>query len=989
MTNDRQSGMWWQRTFVALGVVALMASGSQQARAQTGALATIHGTVADASGATLPGVTVTLTSPALQVGKLTQVTAPDGTYRFGDLPVGTYKVAFELSGFKTFVRDDLRLPVGFVARIDAALAIGGIEETVTVSGQSPVVDQTTTTTSVNLTRETLEAVPSGRGYQHLFALTPGVTTGGAPDVGDSSLASRNPIQNYGAAATAKMAVEGMDISIGQSSGVYFTTFSFEEVQIKTSGNDAEVSTPGISMVSVLKSGSNQLHGAYGLAFERPDWESSNLSPKLQSQGLSASSRLRSYYEGSADLGGRIIKDKLWFYVAFNKQQRVSNNLGFASSPGADGRYLTGDEPPADYHNNLTDKAIKISYQATQKNRLIAVWQPMLKYQPQRDGDRFHPLEATTDYRNPGGIYKGEWQSTISTHMVANVLGGYGGNRSDYSAARSSAGRAVPGNPSKLDRETGLHWGASDHNSKGYSDRWQMDGSISMFPEKFLGGKHEIKTGTTLYWERGGEGKVLNPAGDYILVYNKINGVSMTPNEIDIFNAPSRPVNWNDKYSGYLKDSWRVTDSLTANLGLRFEYQHAYVPQQGKEATPMFPTLFPAGTVASVDAQTWYSTVPRVGLAWSVGRKTVIKGSYGRYNGGMDSAFASPYNQNSLITAAFRWTDPDKNGDYTPGEVNLDTSATGPDFISISGGSNNLLAPDLQQPMTNEVTAGFERELLPNLGFRALYVYKDFSNNIVTVNVKRPYSAYNIPIVRRDPGPDGVLDTKDDGGKVTIYDYDAAFRGTAFVANQRQNSPRVDHYNSMEFTLTKRTAGRWFGMGSFWATKNHRWVNPFPAGDPRGNPNEDYFPLADNWTWATNVSGSYRFPWDVNVGAYLQSKVGVQGQRTVQFTNVDPDGGTPLRQLNNVTLRMEDFAVQQAPAITILNMRASKVFSIGGTKLEAQVEAFNLLNSSAPTTVTYLSGPTFGWYGVSSGTTNAAEGGIVAARVARIGVRYSF
>src|SRR6185436_19452186 len=170
--------------------------------AQSGSLGTIHGTVSDESNAALPGVAVTLTSPALQVASQTATTAADGTYRFGDLPVGTYKISFELAGFKTFVRDELRLPVGFIARVDATMAIGGLEETITVSGQSPVVDLTTTTTSVNITRDTLETVPAGHGYQHLFAMTPGITTGGAPDVGDSSLASRNPIQSYGVAATA-------------------------------------------------------------------------------------------------------------------------------------------------------------------------------------------------------------------------------------------------------------------------------------------------------------------------------------------------------------------------------------------------------------------------------------------------------------------------------------------------------------------------------------------------------------------------------------------------------------------------------------------------------------------------------------------------------------------------------------------------------------------------------------------------------------------
>lgn len=433
--------------FTSAAAAIFVCASTVAASAQSVSSATIHGTVHDESGAALPGVTATLTSPALQVGKETTVTGPDGTYRFGDLPVGTYRITFELSGFKTFVRDELRLPIGFVARIDVTMAIGGLEETVTVSGASPVVDLTTTTTSVNITRDTLETVPSGRGYQHLFAMTPGVTTAGAPDVGDSSLASRNAIQSYGVAATAKMEVEGMNISIGESSGTYFTTFSFEEIQIKTSGNDAEVSTPGISMVSVLKSGSNQFHGSYGFAFQRPRFESSNMTDRLRAQGLSATQPLRYYYEAAGDLGGRILRDKLWFFVAANKQQRVSGILGFAAGPGADGKYLTADDPLADYENNLTNQAVKLSYQVTQKHRLVGVWQPMLKYQPQRDAERFRPLESTTDYRNPGGIYKGELQSTITNRIVANVNAGYGGNRADYSAVRegwsSSAGQPKP------------------------------------------------------------------------------------------------------------------------------------------------------------------------------------------------------------------------------------------------------------------------------------------------------------------------------------------------------------------------------------------------------------------------------------------------------------------------------------------------------------------------------------------------------------------
>ena len=129
-----------------------------------------------------------------------------------------------------------------------------------------------------------------------------------------------------------------------------------------------------------------------------------------------------------------------------------------------------------------------------------------------------------------------------------------------------------------------------------------------------------------------------------------------------------------------------------------------------------------------------------------------------------------------------------------------------DFLNITGATSNLLAPDLRQPMTNEVTAGVERELAANLGFRALYVYKDFSDLFANTNVRRPREAYNIPLTRRDPGPDGVLNNADDGGNVTIWDYSPAYAGAAFVANQRQNSPLTDRFQSIEFTVTEAKFG---------------------------------------------------------------------------------------------------------------------------------------------------------------------------------------
>ena len=156
-------------------VVCLLVASLGLASAQSVSSGTIHGTVRDQSGGVLPGVTATLTSPALQVRELVQVTDAEGAYRFVDLPAGTYLLKFELTGFSTLIREDLRLTIGFTARVDESMKVGAMEESVTVSGQSPIVDITSTSASVAFTKEILENVPRGRDLQNVLAMAPGVT----------------------------------------------------------------------------------------------------------------------------------------------------------------------------------------------------------------------------------------------------------------------------------------------------------------------------------------------------------------------------------------------------------------------------------------------------------------------------------------------------------------------------------------------------------------------------------------------------------------------------------------------------------------------------------------------------------------------------------------------------------------------------------------------------------------------------------------------
>ena len=210
-------------------------------------------------------------------------------------------------------------------------------------------------------------------------------------------------------------------------------------------------------------------------------------------------------------------------------------------------------------------------------------------------------------------------------------------------------------------------------------------------------------------------------------------------------------------------------------------------------------------------------MPRTGFAWDIGGKAVVKATFGLYNYMLGDTYADAFNRNATANAVFTWHD--LNGDklYQPGEVNLDLNSA--DFRSITAASNQILNPDLKSPNIWETTASFERELAANMGIRLMYVNKVVSgsivnstNNLVNINTLRPYGAWSVPITRRDPGPDGILGNADDAGKVTLYDYTAAYRGAAFVNAQTVNATNTDRYHSVEATLTKRFSSEVDGPG---------------------------------------------------------------------------------------------------------------------------------------------------------------------------------
>ncbi len=327
--------------FVAVAAGLIMALGVPTASAQTTAQSGIEGRITDETGAVLPGVTITISSPALQTPQVASTTDRDGRYRFTALPAGVYRVVYKIPGFKTVNREEVRLAVGFVATLDVKMSIGTVEETINVIAASPVVDVRTTTVSTNFSQEALERVPTTRTMWNILNLSPGIRmTSATPDVGGSQTGTQAGYSNYGSGRGGnRPTLDGVETrEVSESAGFYYDFGAFEEVQVKAMSNDAEMPLSGTNFVGIIKSGGNDFHGGTVFYWETPKIQSDNVDDDLRARGVGTGNPLKQYLDLNADLGGRIIRDRLWFYGGARKTRIRTGLVGYSRTAGPDGVY---------------------------------------------------------------------------------------------------------------------------------------------------------------------------------------------------------------------------------------------------------------------------------------------------------------------------------------------------------------------------------------------------------------------------------------------------------------------------------------------------------------------------------------------------------------------------------------------------------------------------------------------------------------------------
>ena len=468
---------WIRRLSAAFLLVAVGAFVPVAASGQTVRTGSISGTIRDNSGAVLPGVTVTLTSPALQVSQIVRVADASGQYQFVDLPPGLYKVrsrAFRIpegDPRRHSTDDGLCRPGRRLAERDRPRR--------NRHGQRP---ESLRRRLQHTWRRHGDARRAGSAAEQPqlpghAAASPGAQIQGPPQVGEIGFrALTGGHKTYGQAGNTSNSVEGIEMPPNEAPDFA----AVEEVDVKTYGHTAEAAIPGAVVQLIVRSGGNDFHGRYLQQAIHKKFQANNVDDELRAQGISAGDAMNYYYDFSGDLGGRIVRDKLWFYGAIRQAANERTAPGFADGPGPNGVYgdlddIVGALPG----ENKNPPVFKISYQATPKHKFVGFYDRNPIDEDKALASRFIPFETTLRLNQTGQHGKGEWQAAFTDRLLATAMFATGGYKARYWLQDQSVRT-----PNRLNRETSFENGASfDSRSVITRTPWrhQSAGTLSFFP----------------------------------------------------------------------------------------------------------------------------------------------------------------------------------------------------------------------------------------------------------------------------------------------------------------------------------------------------------------------------------------------------------------------------------------------------------------------------------------------------------------------------
>jgi hypothetical protein len=932
----------------------------------------IHGRVTDASGAVLPGVTVTIDGPAL-IRPEVAVTTDTGAFSFPRLPVGTYEVRFDLTGFRQVVQQGVRVETGFSAQINPRLELSTVQESITVTGESPVVDTRQTTTGATFTQEILQGIPTARDPWVLLEQTPGVVMN-QQNVGGNKSGQQSTFTVHGTQmGNSIWNVDGVtitDMAATGSASVYFDFDSFQEISFTTGGADASVQTGGVNLNFITRSGGNIPRGSGRFFVSDNNYQSVNVTEELRAQGAGSGNPLKNIQDYGVEIGGPLLRNKAWVWGAFGKQDIEVGVIGFLK-PGA-----TDPNNPDNLETDLTvleNYNIKLNAQPWQPHRFSFLYTFSDKVRNARGAGPLNPPETTFRQSGPTPIYKGGHQWVASDRLVLDTTVGYvdGGFRLDFHEDELA-------DVQRLLETTNNALARSNQNSINVRPQKEVKTDGNYFASNLWGADHALKFGAR--WRD----TPFNTGGHIggFVTGRLVNGRAV---EADLHRDNNSRTSLSSM-SAYLQDSLS-RGRLTVNAGVRVDYHKDEALPAQIGANPIVADFLPALDFPGADPDVSFLDIsPRLGATWSLtgDAKTILKASVNRFYGQFVGT-AGILNPVGLTTVRFPWND--VNGDLTVQRNELDLAR----LLAFSANYNpanpsnvvsaNRVDPDLKNDIVNEVIVGIDHELMADFAVGLAYIHRRIGR--FTFNVPAgltPEQFRAVPFTANCGNGTCAQPTYTSAYSVL----DAPIAGSRVETNQ--DFRRIFH--GLEITARKRMSDRWMLNGS--VTLNSATYNAPPEGYqdtingdifaaaalPLDPTNREFIEgeqtLINGTRWTAKLSGLYQLPWGVNVAGTLNAREGFPFIPNL----LSPNRGNGL---GTIRVMVEPYAATRYDSLVLLDVKAEKRFSIGRTNVIGSVDVFNVTNTN-----TVLARVTT----QNSATANRVTE-ITGPRVVRFGLRFNF
>jgi len=974
--------------------------------AQAGSTGAIGGVARDATGAVLPGVTVEAASPALIEKVRVAVTDDQGRYLITDLRPGPYAVTFSLTGFSSLRREGIEITTGFTATANADLRIGVLEETVTVTGASPVVDVQNVRTQTAVGREVLDDIPGARTLAGLAKLTVGAT-GGTNDVGgNKGEGSVGTIHGTGAGQTM---VDGLRITNPVATGTArrqaINQLSVEEVVLEYAGAYAESESGGFNVNFVTKSGGNTLSGAFSGDLSGERFQANNISSDLRNRGVRTSPKLRHIYDAGIGIGGPIRRDRLWFYTShrwWGVQEEVPNSFFNRTQ---DTVFYTPDTArPAFTDTTNFNSDGKITWQLSASHKLLVAAQTSRVCTPCYSQGLASATGVATSTAPEASIHvkfwpqyavQVGWASPMSPRLLLEATVVQRVDHKNY-AVPDETGNAR----SVVEQSTNFMYGSSLIGPRGptfwandYGHHGNSNSLVGRAAVSFVTGSHAFKAGVNGWSGNSAVGGA--PLHNVQYVFR--NQIPVSLYQVAGPNFYDSRVRMN--LGIFAQDQWSIR-RLTINAGLRYDNLNAYNPEQTRPGGEFLPAIrFPEQR----DVPNWKDVNPRVGAAYDLfgTSRTALKVSVGRYITLDSLTIAARTSSAAALSSGTTrtWNDAlfggadRRTGNYVPdcdltsplanGECGPMSNRSFGTSVITTRYSDDVTRGWGVRPYNWQASVSIQHELRPNVGVMVGYFRTWYGNFTVTDNLALQPADFNeycitTPTDARLPGGGGQR-------LCGLYDlHPSRFGLTDNLVRQASDFGRqAQVFNGVDAVVNARIGTRGFvtgGVSSGRTTTDDCGVRP---DSPQAIFCESSSPETQ-----FKVAGSYQLPWGLQASGSVMNVRGIAVLASHVVTNaqVAPSLGRNLGQCGTqaactatvvVPALIEPHAVQE-PRQTVADVRISRVFRVARYKIEPKLDVYNLFNANNVLGITSRYGPA--WTQPTS---------ILAGRLVKFGVQMDF